>query len=92
MARAPADGYTLLLGTNSTLAVVPSLREKLPYDPIKDYEPISLMSSSPYLLVVNPGFAAKTVKELIALAKSRPGVLNYASTGGGAPRPKRADT
>lgn len=83
VARAPADGYTLLLGTNSTLAVVPSLRRKLPYDPIKDYDPISMMSSSPYLLVVNPGFEAMTVKELIALAKAKPGQLNFASPGHG---------
>ncbi len=83
VARAPADGYTLLLGTNSTLAVIPSLKEKIPYDPIKDYDAISLMSSSPYLLVVNPGFQAKSVKELIALAKARPGQLNYASPGFG---------
>jgi tripartite-type tricarboxylate transporter receptor subunit TctC len=83
VARAPADGYTLLLGTNTTLSVVPSLREKLPYDPIKDFETISLMSQSPYLLVVHPGFAAKTVKELIALAKARPGQVNYASPGFG---------
>lgn len=83
VARAPADGYTLLLGTNSTLAVVPSMREKLPFDPIKDFEPISLMSSSPYLLVVNPGFQAKSVKELIALAKAKPGQINYASPGHG---------
>ena len=83
VARAPADGYTLLLGTNSTLAVVPSLRRKLPYDPIKDYDPISMMSSSPYLLVVNPGFEAMSVKELIALAKSTPGQLNFASPGHG---------
>jgi len=83
VARAPADGYTLLLGTNTTLAVVPSLRSKLPYDPIKDYDPISLMSASPYLLVVHPGFAATTVKELIALAKAKPGQLNYASPGFG---------
>ena len=83
VARAPADGYTLLLGTNSTLAVVPSLRRKLPYDPIKDYDPISMMSSSPYLLVVNPGFEAMSVKELIALAKSKPGQLNFASPGHG---------
>jgi len=82
-ARAPADGYTLLLGTNSTLAVIPSLRAKIPYDPIKDYEAISMMSSSPYLLVVNPGFQAKSVKELVALAKARPGQLNYASPGYG---------
>ena len=83
VARAPADGYTLLLGTNSTLAVVPSLRRKLPFDPIKDYDAISLMSSSPYLLVVNPGFEAKSVKELIALAKARPGQLDFASPGHG---------
>jgi tripartite-type tricarboxylate transporter receptor subunit TctC len=83
VARAPADGYTLLLGTNSTLAVVPSLRRKLPYDPIKDYDPISMMSSSTYLLVVNPGFEAMSVKELIALAKAKPGQLNFASPGHG---------
>jgi len=83
VARAPADGYTLLLGTNSTLAVVPSLRSKLPFDPVKDYDPISLMSSSPYLLVVNPAFEAKSVAELIALAKARPGQLNFASPGQG---------
>jgi tripartite-type tricarboxylate transporter receptor subunit TctC len=83
VARAPADGYTLLLGTNTTLSVVPSLREKLPYDPIKDFETISLMSQSPYLLVVHPGFPAKTVKELIALAKAKPGQVNYASPGFG---------
>jgi tripartite-type tricarboxylate transporter receptor subunit TctC len=83
VARAAADGYTLMLGTNSTLAVVPSVKKKIPFDPIKDYEPISLLSSSPYLLVVNPGFPAKTVKELIALAKTRPGELNYASPGHG---------
>ena len=82
-ARAPADGYTLLLGTNSSLAVVPALKEKIPYDPIRDYDPISLMSSSPYLLVVNPGFPAKSVKDLIALAKAKPGWINYASPGHG---------
>lgn len=83
VARAPADGYTLLLGTNTTLAVVPALKEKIPYDPVKDYEHISLMSSSPYLLVVNPGFPAKSVKDLIAMAKARPGTINYASSGHG---------
>ena len=83
VARAPADGYTLLLGTNTTLAVIPSLRDKLPFDPIRDYDPISLMSASPYLLVVNPGFPAKTVKDLIALAKAKPGQINYASPGHG---------
>ena len=83
VANAPADGYTLLLGTNTTLSVIPSLRDKLPYDPLKDYDMISLMSSSPYLLVVHPGFQAKTVKELIALAKAKPAGINYASPGFG---------
>jgi tripartite-type tricarboxylate transporter receptor subunit TctC len=83
VARAPADGYTLLLGTNTTLAVMPSLRSKLPYDPIKDFDPVSLLSSSPYLLVVHPGVPAKTVKELIALTKAKPGQHNYASPGYG---------
>jgi len=83
VARAPADGYTLLLATNTTLAIVPSLKTKLPYDPIKDFEPISLVSNSPYLLVVHPGLQAKSVKELIALSKSKPGQINYASPGHG---------
>jgi len=83
VARAPADGYTLLLGTNTTLSVIPSLRDKLPYDPLKDYDMISLMSSSPYLLVVHPSFEAKSVKELIALAKAKPQQINYASPGHG---------
>jgi tripartite-type tricarboxylate transporter receptor subunit TctC len=83
VAHAPADGYTLLLGTNTTLSVIPSLRDKLPYDPLKDYDMISLMSSSPYLLVVHPSFPAKNVKELIALAKAKPGEINYASPGHG---------
>jgi tripartite-type tricarboxylate transporter receptor subunit TctC len=83
VAHAPPDGYTLLLGTNTTFAVLPALKEKLPFDPIKDYTPISLMSSSPYLLVVNPGFPAKTVKELVALARAKPAHINYASPGHG---------
>ena len=83
VAHAPADGYTLLLGTNTTLSVIPSLRDKLPYDPLKDYDMISLMSSSPYLLVVHPSFPAKTLKDFIALAKAKPGQLNYASPGHG---------
>jgi tripartite-type tricarboxylate transporter receptor subunit TctC len=83
VARAPADGYTLLLGTNTTLAVVPALKQKIPFDPLKDYEHISLMSSSPYLLVVHPSVAAKSVKELVAMAKAKPGAINYASPGHG---------
>lgn len=83
VARSAPDGYTLMLGTNSTLAVVPNVKKSIPFDPIKDYEPISLMSSSPYLLVVNPGFTAKTVKDLVALAQAKPGELNFASPGHG---------
>jgi tripartite-type tricarboxylate transporter receptor subunit TctC len=83
VARAPADGYTLLLATNTTLAIVPSLKAKLPYDPVRDFEPVSLVSNSPYLLVVHPGIQAKSVKELIALSKSKPGQINYASPGHG---------
>jgi tripartite-type tricarboxylate transporter receptor subunit TctC len=83
VARAPADGYTLLLATNTTLAVVPALKQKIPYDPLRDYEHISLISSSPYLLVVNPSFAPRSVKELIATAKAKPGAINYASPGHG---------
>ena len=83
VARSAADGYTLMLGTNSTLAVVPNVKIRIPFDPIKDYEPISLMSSSPYLLVVNPGFPARTVKDLVGMARARPGELNFASPGHG---------
>jgi tripartite-type tricarboxylate transporter receptor subunit TctC len=83
VARSAADGYTLMLGTNSTLAVVPNVKFKLPFDPIKDFAPVSLMSSSPYLLVVNPGFPARSVTELVGLAKSKPGALNFGSPGHG---------
>jgi tripartite-type tricarboxylate transporter receptor subunit TctC len=82
-ARSAADGYTLMLGTNSTLAVVPSLKKQIPFDPVRDYDPISLLSASPYLLVVNPGSPARSVQELVALAKAKPGGLNYGSPGHG---------
>ena len=83
VARAPADGYTLLLATSATLAAMPNLRPKLPYDPIKDFDPVSLISASPYLLVVHPNVAAKTVREFISLTKSKPGQFLYASPGHG---------
>lgn len=83
VARAPADGYTLLLATSATLAAMPNLRPKLPYDPIKDFEPVSLITASPYLLVVNPNIPAKTIKDLVALTKSKPGQFHYASPGHG---------
>ncbi len=83
VAKAPKDGYTLLLAPNTTLAIIPNMRSSLPYDPIKDFEPISLVSASPYLLVVNPSFPPTTVKELVALAKAKPGQINYATPGHG---------
>jgi tripartite-type tricarboxylate transporter receptor subunit TctC len=82
-AKAPKDGYTLLMAPNTTLAIIPNMKANLPYDPIKDFEPISLVSASPYLLVVNPAFPPTTVKELIALAKAKPGQINYATPGYG---------
>ena len=83
VAKAPADGYNLVVGTTSTHVVAPSVYQKLEYDPVKDFAPISLMAVTPYLLVVNPNVAAKSVKELVALMKAQPGKLNYASAGVG---------
>ena len=82
VAKSPPDGYTLLV-TPAPFTIVPSLTTKLPYDPAKDFEPITLINTTPLVLVVNPGVPAKSVKELIALAKSRPGALNYGSSGSG---------
>jgi tripartite-type tricarboxylate transporter receptor subunit TctC len=83
VAKAPADGYTLVVGTTSTHVVAPSVYQKLEYDPVKDFAPVSLMAVTPYLLVVNPSVSAKSVKELVELMKSQPGKLNYASAGVG---------
>lgn len=82
-AKAAPDGYTLTLGTTSTMAVAPGAYSKLGYDPIKSFSPISLVAVTPYLLVVNPQVPAKSLAELVALAKSQPGKLNYASAGNG---------
>jgi tripartite-type tricarboxylate transporter receptor subunit TctC len=81
VAKAPPDGYTLLVGSTSTHVVAPSVYTKLEYDPIKDFAPVGLMAVSPYLLVVNSSVPAKTVKELVELLKSQPGQMNYASAG-----------
>jgi len=83
VAKSPNDGYTLLLGNSSTMAILPSLKPRLPYDPVKDYDPIMQLVTSPFLLVVHPGFPVATVKEFIALAKAKPGQLNLASSGQG---------
>jgi len=81
--KAAPDGYTLTLGTTSTMAVAPSAYSKLGYDPIKNFAPISLVAVTPYLLVVNPDLRANTLAELVALAKNQPGKLNYSSAGNG---------
>jgi tripartite-type tricarboxylate transporter receptor subunit TctC len=83
VAKAPADGYQLVIGTTSTHVVAPSVYQKLDYDPVKDFAPISLIAVTPYLLVVNPSVNAKTVKELVGLMKKSPGKMNYASAGVG---------
>lgn len=82
-ASAPADGYTMFLAGVGSHGLNPNLRRKLPYDAVKDFEPISLIASAPLLVVVHPSLPVKSVKDLIALAKARPGVINYASNGTG---------
>jgi tripartite-type tricarboxylate transporter receptor subunit TctC len=83
-AKSPPDGYTLFMAAGAhTLA--PSLHAKLPYDIVRDFAPVSLAALGTYLLVVHPSVPAKSVKELIELAKAKPGALNFASSGAGAP-------
>ena len=82
-AKAPPDGHTLLLGSAGPLAINPGLYAKLPYDPARDFAPVSLVTQMGFLLVVHPTLPVKNVKELIALARSRPGQLNYATPGSG---------
>jgi tripartite-type tricarboxylate transporter receptor subunit TctC len=82
VAKAPPDGYTILLTTNATIVINPHL-QKLPYDPVRDFEPVSLVAALPFVLVAHPSLAAKSVPELIALAQAKPGQLNYGSSGGG---------
>ena len=81
-AKSPPDGYTLLIVTPS-FVINPSMYAKLAYDPIKDFTPVMLAVTSPHVLVVNPSFPAKSVKELITLAKANPGKYSYASAGTG---------
>ena len=84
-AKSPADGYTLLLASTSTLSISPSLYSNPGYDPITSFAPISIAATAPFLVVVHPSVPARTMKELIALAKSRPGQLNFGSAGSGTP-------
>jgi len=82
VAKAPPDGYTLLINT-LPLVTNEFLMPRMPYDPIRDFEPISMVTSSPSLVTVHPSVPARSVKELIALAKSKPGQLNYSAAGVG---------
>ena len=82
-ARSKPDGYTLFMGHIGTLAVNPALYAKLPYDPLRDFAPISMVTMVPSMLVVHPSLPVKSMKELMAFAKSHPGALTYGSTGAG---------
>jgi tripartite-type tricarboxylate transporter receptor subunit TctC len=83
VAKAPPDGYTILMGTVSSHAINPALNTNVGYDPVKDFAPISLVASLPFILDVHPSVPATSVAELIALAKAQPGKLNFASAGNG---------
>jgi tripartite-type tricarboxylate transporter receptor subunit TctC len=83
VAKSPPDGYTLVTGSIGTHAVNVSLFSKLPYDPVRDFAPVSLIMEAEGLLVVHPSLPVKSVRELVALAKARPGQLSYASAGHG---------
>ena len=83
VAKAPADGYSLVIGQTSNLAINPTLYSKLPYDPVKDLTPVALIGNSPLLLVVASNSPYRTLGEVVAAAKAKPGALNYATSGNG---------
>jgi tripartite-type tricarboxylate transporter receptor subunit TctC len=83
-AKSPPDGYTLFMGTSGPLSINSTLYPKLPFDPIRDFAPIILAASAPFVVILNPSVAAHNIKELIALAKAKPGQLNYGSVPGSA--------
>ena len=82
VAKSVPDGHTLLM-TTAPFTIVPSLMGKLPYDPVKDFAPITLINTTPLVVVVNPSLPVRSVEQLIALAKARPGALNFGSAGSG---------
>lgn len=82
VAKSPADGYNLLV-VSSSYAINPGLYKDLPFDPVKDLAPVTLIAEAPFLLVVHPSMPVRSVKELVAMAKARPGTLNFASGGNG---------
>jgi len=83
VAKSKPDGYTLLMPTSSTMAINPAVYEKMSYDPVKDFAPVTPVVAAPVLLIVTPSLPAKSVKELIAIGKARPGELVFASSGAG---------
>ena len=85
VAKASPDGYTILMGTSTPLAINVTLHKKLPYDPAKDFMPLALIATVPFVLVINNDLPAKSVREFIELAKSKPGAFSYGSTGPGTP-------
>ena len=85
VAKAEADGYTLLMATSTTLAINKTLYKKLPYDPVKDFAAVALVAGVPFALIINPAIPAKSLSEFIAYAKSKPG-LAYGSAGNGSPQ------
>jgi tripartite-type tricarboxylate transporter receptor subunit TctC len=84
-ARANPDGYTLMMATVATHAINPALYRKVPFDPVKDFAPVSLVASYPLLLAVNPNVPVKSVRELIEMARAKPGSVRYSSSGAGSP-------
>ena len=82
-AHLPKDGYSLMITAQSVQTINPFLYRKVPFDPVRDFEPVGLVGVAPYMLAVNPNFPAKNLRELIALAKVQPGKINYASAGNG---------
>jgi tripartite-type tricarboxylate transporter receptor subunit TctC len=82
--KSDPDGYTLLLGQSGPISINPAIYKNLPYDPVKDFAPVSLTSTYPCIMVVNRSLGVKTLQEFVALARSRPGALNYGTTGVGA--------
>lgn len=83
LARSAPDGYSIMIGTVSSHAINPALNPKLPFDPIRDFTPVSLVASIPFAMIVHPAVQAKNAQEFIALAKASPGNLNYSSAGNG---------
>ncbi|CAN5809111.1 tripartite tricarboxylate transporter substrate binding protein [soil metagenome] len=84
VAKAEPDGYTLLLGQSGPISINPAVYKTLPYDPVKDFAPVTMTTAYPYILVVNADLPAKTLQEFVALARSKPDAMNYGSTGVGA--------